>query len=1188
MVVSKSILFPGTGMLLMGLEAVREMCSASRQVSSYFIRDAHFFSPIIVGESLEERTEITLHLQPLQKAYEKESTWSDIKIFACLNERWTECFRASIRVEYEDTVQHEVDKGLEKRLNHESIVADYEHASTSCNMSVDHRAFYRHCADHARIKYGEWFQLLQDTRWDGKETAIGSVDVSRSKYRTTSVVHPAVLDSAFQLLLTQRSRGLSEPVPTCVPYHLSSAWISASGWQHPQTSWLRHLTTCKYEPGSYKMEGNVYMLAEDRSPLCVLKRLTLKATSNDHTDVYSGKKFLYGIEWKPQMSMLTPEHLLSVVNPARTCVVDENEVERYRLKLHTVLDGILKMTYKRLPEDRREVPTHVQKYIAWMEYYIKREHVSGMDMINESDLEAQLQEVEKLHGPWKILPIIARNLEAILLGKENPLELIFDTNLAETFYADVFDTMCDDRFKHLLELFTHENPNLRILEVGAGTGGWTKRILSLFGDFEKRNGATCFFQYDYTDISPAFFDRARTQFSDFEGRMSFKPFNIERDALMQGFQLEMYDLVIAGSVFHATSNLARTIKNIRKLLKPCGRLLYLEPVAPEKVSTNFAFGTLPGWWLSTEEERSMGPAIEESAWDQVLRDNGFSGNDLILRDYQTEICHLFSIMVSTAAGSCSSSGQSIDILLVTNGHTSNQISLVQSHQSIFESTNKTGKVISLSQMQSTDLTNADVVISLVELDSPLFANIQGLAYESLKLLVKHCRKLLWISCATINDPMYPYSNLMLGFLRSMRSESFEKHIVTLRLESPPQSSNAIAGYVNTVFHASFESTSTELDYVLREGTLLTGRLVEEVHLNTTLVPLLCPQIKHEAWMPGPAIKLTVGTPGMLDTLHFVKDAEHDSPLEPEEVEIETRAWGLNFRDVFVALGRLEGSALGSDCAGIVTRKGSTCKAVNPSDRVLMAVGSMRTYCKARELSLTKIPDHLSLKEAVSIITPGITAYYSLIYIARLRKGDKILIHSATGATGQMAIWVAKMVGAEIFATVGLDSKRQLLMDNFGLPYDHIFYSRNTTFAEGIMRVTKGYGVDVILNSLSGESLKSSLDCLSSSGRFIEIGKADIVANSPLPMASLAKNISFSVVDLFHISQTNLPLIRELQEIVLDLTSQGAIRGPSPLHSFSVSNIEQAFRYVQSGRNTGRTIINVERPDIVPVSNKRVY
>ena len=168
----------------------------------------------------------------------------------------------------------------------------------------------------------------------------------------------------------------------------------------------------------------------------------------------------------------------------------------------------------------------------------------------------------------------------------------------------------------------------------------------------------------------------------------FKPFNTERDTLMQGFQLEISDLVIAGSVFHAISNLGRTIKNIQKLLKPGGRLSHLEPIAPEKVSTNFTSGTLPGWWLSTEEERSMGPAIEESAWDQVLRDNGFSGNDLILRDYQTEICHLFSIVVFTAAGSFPSSSQRIDIFLVTNGHISNQISLVQSLQSIFESTNK--------------------------------------------------------------------------------------------------------------------------------------------------------------------------------------------------------------------------------------------------------------------------------------------------------------------------------------------------------------------------------------------------------------------------------------------------------------------------------------------------------------------
>jgi NADPH:quinone reductase-like Zn-dependent oxidoreductase len=215
--------------------------------------------------------------------------------------------------------------------------------------------------------------------------------------------------------------------------------------------------------------------------------------------------------------------------------------------------------------------------------------------------------------------------------------------------------------------------------------------------------------------------------------------------------------------------------------------------------------------------------------------------------------------------------------------------------------------------------------------------------------------------------------------------------------------------------------------------------------------------------------------------------------------------------------------------------------------------------------------------------PGSTAYYALIDVARLRKGEKILIHSATGSTGQMAIWIAKMQGAEIFATVGFDEKKKLLVEEFGIPEDHIFYSRNTSFAQGVMRVTKGYGVDVVLNSLSGDSLRASWECVAPFGRFVELGRAEIDSNASLPMACFAKNVSFTAVDLHHIMSRDPELESRLLKKVLALAVDEVIGFPRPVHIYPVSQIEQAFRYMQGGTNTGRIVICVNRSDMVPVS-----
>jgi NADPH:quinone reductase-like Zn-dependent oxidoreductase/acyl carrier protein len=201
----------------------------------------------------------------------------------------------------------------------------------------------------------------------------------------------------------------------------------------------------------------------------------------------------------------------------------------------------------------------------------------------------------------------------------------------------------------------------------------------------------------------------------------------------------------------------------------------------------------------------------------------------------------------------------------------------------------------------------------------------------------------------------------------------------------------------------------------------------------------------------------------------------------------------------------------------------------------------------------------------------------------LQAGEKILVHAAAGSTGQMAVKIAKMLGAEVFVTVGSEEKRRLVTDAQGLniPESHVFYSRDTSFAKGIMRTTAGYGVDVVLNSLSGRGLRASFECMAPYGRFIDIGKSDIIANSSLPMASFAKNVTFASADLHYIALTNPKLTRQLVEKTLSLAAQPDVGVPAPLHLFPVSQSEKALRYMQSGSNSGRILVTVDEHDVVP-------
>ena len=1207
-VVNDTILYPATGMLVMATEAVRQMASPQRgNVLGYHIKTAEIKSPIIVKDASEERTEIGLQLRPVQNTYEKEAIWFDVKIFSYSGTQFTECFTSRIQIQYESAAG-EVDHGLEKRLAKESLIAEYEQAEAACTRSISPDAFYKDSAEHG-IKYGETFQLLQDLRWDGDHTGIATVDVSsysaggKNGNTGSGMAHPAILDAALQSLRATATKGLTDSSSTYVPTYIHDAWFSASGWQGPETKTVRYMTTTV----GTGTEGSISALSDDGSVLCTLKRLVCARVA-DHGNESGGtdddvhRKLLYGIDWKPQLSLLSPSQLQAACH-ADTYTRDETDfVSRFR-KLKDVLDTVLCKTLRQLtPADRGKLTVDFGRYVTWMEHEVSRlQDADARGSISDEVLEVQLAEVESLYPTWRIFSEISRQLKPILVGEADPLELVFGQGLAEGFYADIFQTTCDERFTRLLDLAAHENPNLRILEVGAGTGGVTKYVLSALQAMEQATGSMRFAEYTYTDISPSFFEHASERWSSIvsSGRMNFKAFDLSKTGPEQGFEAGTYDIVIAGSVLHATPDLTRTMRIVREMLKPGGRLVAPEATAPENIATNFASGILPGWWFAQESWRQLSPCITESHWDELLREVGFGGLDMCIRDFESLDPHLISVLVATAADTFSMGEKTVpaaeteakpaipSTFLIVNDESDHQLTLAKALQtSLLHLNHQKSQLITLRSLQNLDVSQSDMFVSLLETDKPILHTISEGVFTQLQGLMGKMHNLLWVNVTNLEDEHYPHYSIMKGFLRGVSSENRDRTIVSFSIESSSSSDpTANISDISNVFRAAFHTESTEIEYVLRDGLITTGRAARESDLDTQLTARLYPQISTKPWLPGPALELTVRNPGLIDSLEFIEDTTYPADLLPEEIEIEAKAWGLGFRHVLQALGRLEDREYGSDCAGIVTRVGANVSTVKPGDRVAMSsLGCMRTYPRAsHSRAVVPIPDSVSFEEAASIIMPGSTAYYALLDVARLRKGEKILIHSATGSTGQMAVWIAQMLGAEVFATVGFDEKKKLLVDKFGIPEDHIFYSRNTSFAQGIMRVTEGYGVDVVLNSLSGDSLRASWECVAPFGRFIEIGKADIDANASLPMACFAKNVSFSAVDLHHIMQRDPELESRLMKSVLGLAVDGVIRFPNPVHVYPVSQVEQAFRYMQGGTNTGRIVISVNRTDMVPVS-----
>lgn len=313
-----------------------------------------------------------------------------------------------------------------------------------------------------------------------------------------------------------------------------------------------------------------------------------------------------------------------------------------------------------------------------------------------------------------------------------------------------------------------------------------------------------------------------------------------------------------------------------------------------------------------------------------------------------------------------------------------------------------------------------------------------------------------------------------------------------------------------------------------------------------------------------------------------EDETYYTPLQDDWIEVQVKAVGLNFKDVLVALGNLNENKLGVDASGIVTRVGKNVTTFKPGDRVMTAsCDTFATYLRFPSQGAIAMPESMSFEDAASMPLIFLTAYYALVTAGGLVKGETILIHAAAGGVGQAAIILAKHIGCEIFATVGSEEKKQLIISQYGIPEDHIFSSRDTSFAKGIMRATGGRGVDAVLNSLAGEALRLSWHCLAKFGRFLEIGKADLFANTGLDMKPFLDNKSYIGVNLLDFENNPTPRAVALWTDVARLIQSSSLKPVSPVQLFTMADVEKAFRYMQTGKHMGKVVVRVDEADMVP-------
>ncbi|EAS31990.3 iterative type I polyketide synthase [Coccidioides immitis RS] len=1218
-VVTDNCIFPGAGYLVMALEAVKQTAGEAVEITGIRFKDVSIKAALLIPDT-NNGVEVSLSVFPVNESNQWTSTvWKYFQVSSYIPSYndWVEHCSGYVALEYEASAPDVVGNGREGKAAKQAWDDALDQAAEVCQTPLDAGKVYENL-ETIGMKYGPLFRNLSNLSVSGKRkgTIFGEMKVPNlgsvmpKGYIHPHVIHPTTLDNTLVAGLVAICDDIGQTVlkHPMVPTFIKEAWISTgiSSQEGTKFRCYGEVSTAAYE--SYDYSSKCWDL-EANEPRIMLSGVRMTPLASDNTSE-SNIQIGYGIDWKPAINVLETKEFLDLDPVMAKTPYEEQLSAAVNLQLGTALmiaDGLADL--KENPP-AKPLEGHMKIYFDWMERVIAELESGTLQHVplelfkkysEDKGLKEQLYESLKrdyatdgeilIRSGVQIAPVVREEID--------PLYLLFgQDDLLARHYEEVI--VLNDGLRtvqNYLSMVSDNFNGLEILEVGSGTGSFTKLMLKSLcprsEDGQNGHGAGKIANYTFTDISPSFFSKAKERLEPWKDLLTFHKLDIGTDPLAQGFSAAKYDIIVANNVLHATPDLQKTLEHCRLMLKPGGKFLIQEGVRPDIHWVSLVFGQLPGWWLSKEPVRKWCPYITVPEWNSFLQDAGFSGLDIdIPSSHFPELAHV-STMVATAVEDTSKSGVKDKEVVILCHVSENETDLIAELKA--EIANDLGATNCL-VLQPCDLVEKGmsdaICISLLELQTPVIFDLSEEEFKRVQCFLSSCRKLLWITGDSRVEPAF---NMINGMLRTIRwerdAESLDfTTLATADFGSTPN--KQLVHAISKVFRFHFVSGQTDhanSEYLMRNKLVYTNRIVDyPTATNFLASQSSTPAPEMTAWKDvGRPVKLQNPAPGLLNKLQWVTDTSLSQSLEENEVEIEIRAVGLNFVDLLTVMGELPWDVVGREAAGVVTKVGSAVHWLQPGDRVVYLVdtpkkGTFQTYSRVDQGVVARIPNDMSFEVAAGLPVIYATVIYGLENVGRLAEGEKVLIHSAAGGVGQAAIQYAQAVGAEIFATVSTVEKKELIMKEYGIAEDHIFSSRDFSFVKGVKRLTGNTGVDVVLNSLSREALRRSWECVAPFGRFIEIGKKDLVAGGKLDMSPFVNNIMFAGVDLLALAEHRPKVVQQVLKRTMQLWTERKITGARPNTALSYAQLEEGLRMLQSGKHTGKIVFAPNAEDVVPV------
>jgi len=1076
-------------------------------------------------------------------------------------------------------------------------------------------AFYAR-VDGRALELGPSFRgVARAWRIDGE--ALGEILLppevtDAARYR----IHPVLLDACVQVLAAALPDGIAEG-----SLYLPMALDRFRLLQRPGAR-LWSLVRLTSAPGD-TVSADLQVLDESGRPVAEMTGLRLKRTDRGLTGKSPARvgEWLYRVQWQPATALAAPP--TGDIGAGRVAA----EVERWR-------DA---PTIARYAETLRDLDrlsvAYIEEALAALGCDLTKGRALRLDaMVTATGvapryrrLLARLLEILEEDGVLRGTPdgwVVAREpgrVDAPDLEREvarragaSP-ELVFLRRCGPRL-VDVLRGACDplsllfpDGSFELVERLYHESPMvpalgglvreavlaarerlpqgrpLRVLEVGGGTGGTTAAVLPALAP------ASC--EYVFTDVSPAFTARAAERFATYPFFRT-QALDLESDPVPQGVAAGRFDVVIAANVVHATADLRRTVEHCRRLLAPGGVLILVEVTVPQRW-VDLTFGLTEGWWKFTDADlRPRYPLVSAEGWLGLLAASGFrsvralpgpGGAEGPLAEQAVIVGVRDEVPMPDAApagpwvifadrggvgdrlaAALRERGEPCLVLRAGDRYATEDGAITVDPEQLghirraLQAPDPAGPLRPRGAVHLWALDAPADLDAAVATGAPLRLATGGLNAIQALLAVAEGGTRLWLvtrgAHRLTSDAGVPAAAQapLWGLGRTIGLEHPEVACTCVDLDSSPAVDPVPA------LLAELASPSDEDEVAWRGDQRHAPRLVRWPG-------------RAEAAGEATPFKVETTTPGSLDRL-ACRPASRRAP-GPGQVEIRVRASGLNFKDVLNALAMYPGDAgpLGSECAGTVVAVGPGVEGLAVGAEVVaIAAGCLGTHVTVDAALVVTKPPSLAPEQAASLPVAYVTAAYALSTVGAVRPGDRVLVHAGAGGVGLAAVRVAQQCGAEVLATAGSPAKREFLRAQ-GVA--HVFDSRSLEFRDGVMAATGGRGVDVVLNSLAGESIDASLAVVASGGRFLEIGKRGIL--DAAEVARRRPDVRYVVIDWSDVARATPAVIRRHLTEALEAVEAGRLAVP-PVSLFPLTEAVAAFRHMAQARHVGKIVLVAPR------------